>query len=88
MAEEIFNAEYECPGCNKVFNFTNIHKLQHMAVCKKPVDVKEPEEESLRPPSSSNQKIFKCAVCLKQMCLTNVEILKHKKNCKIKEERK
>lgn len=88
MAEVIFNADFECPGCNQTFNFTNIQKLQHMAVCKKPVDVKDPEEDNLRAPSSSNQKLFKCTVCLKQMHLTNVEILKHKKSCKIKEEKK
>ena len=87
MAEEIFNKDYECPGCNQTFNFTNIQKLQHLAVCKKSVEVKQPDEDSLQPPSSSNQKLFKCSVCLKQIYLTNVEILKHKKTCKIKEEK-
>lgn len=88
MAEEILNQDFECPGCNQTYNFTNIQKLQHSAVCKKPVDVKEPDEDSLRPPSSSNKKLFKCSICLmKPMYLTNTEILKHKKNCKIKEEK-
>lgn len=86
MADEMFNADFECPGCDQVFNLTNIQKLQHVAVCKKPVELQEPDESVPRA-SSSNQKLFKCSVCLKQMQLTNIEILKHKKSCKIKEEK-
>lgn len=88
MTEEIFNADFNCPGCNEIFNFTNIQKLRHVAVCKKPEEETSKEDlESLRP-TNSNQKLFKCEVCYKQMQLTNVEILKHKKICKIKEEKK
>lgn len=87
MAEEIFNAEFDCPGCSQIFNFTNIQKLQHMAVCKKPVE-EIIVDDSLRPASSSsNQKLYKCLVCLKQMHMSNIEILKHKKSCKIKVEK-
>lgn len=87
MAEEIFNNEFDCPGCHKVFNFTNIQKLQHISACKKKPDERHNEEEELKiAPTSSNQKLFKCSICLKKMYLTNVEILKHKKSCKIKEE--
>lgn len=86
MAEEIFNADFDCPGCNEMFNLTSIQKLQHMAVCKKKV-VEEPMEEETARPSSSNQKTFKCLVCLKNFVFTNVEILKHKKACKIKDEK-
>ena len=85
MAEEIFNTEFDCPGCNEIFNFTNIQKLQHIAVCKKKVEETIPEPEESRP-SSSNQKLFSCPVCLQKMHLTNIEILKHKKSCKIKKE--
>lgn len=86
MADEMFNADFECQGCNQVFNLTNIQKLQHVAVCKKPVELQEPDEPTSRP-SSSNQKLFKCSVCLQQMHLTNIEILKHKKSCRIKKEK-
>jgi hypothetical protein len=88
MAQEIFNADFNCPGCNEIFNFTNISKLRHVAVCKKPEEEDKPREEpeSSRP-TSSNQKLFKCEICFKQMHMTNIEILKHKKNCKIKEEK-
>lgn len=83
MGDEMFNAEFDCPGCNQIFNFTSIQKLQHVAVCKKKVDDKPAEEEFVKP-SSSNQKLFNCTVCLKQMYMTNIEILKHRKSCKIK----
>lgn len=86
MAEEIFNASFECPGCNQFFNFTNIKKLQHTAICKKKIEIKQPDEDEMSKASSSNQKLFKCSVCLKRMHMTNVEILKHKKSCKIKAE--
>lgn len=85
MGDEMFNAEFDCPGCNQIFNLTNIQKLQHVAVCKKKVD-ETPVEEELLKPSSSNQKLFSCSVCFKKIYMTNTEILKHKKSCKIKEE--
>lgn len=85
MGDEMFNAEFDCPGCNQMFNLTNIQKLQHVAVCKKKVD-ETPVEEELLKPSSSNQKLFSCSACFKKMYMTNTEILKHKKSCKIKEE--
>lgn len=88
MAEEIFNADFDCPGCNQIFNFTNIQKLQHTAVCKKKVEEAMPNEEDQLRPTGSNQKLFKCAICLQQMFMNNIEILKHKKSCKIKEEPK
>lgn len=86
MAEEIFNNEFNCPGCNQIHNFTSIQKLQHTAVCKKP-DEEIKIDEDIPRPSSSNQKLFKCSVCVKQMFMSNIEILKHKKSCKIKVER-
>lgn len=83
MAEEIFNNEFECPGCKLFFNFTSIQKLQHQHVCK-PVKIKDTSEKDDRPrPTSSNQKLFKCDNCGKETYMTNIEILKHKKNCKI-----
>lgn len=87
MAEEIYNNEFECQGCGEKFNFTNLQKLQHVAVCKKPEDIKVENIDDSRPSSSSkNLKLFNCTICLKEMRLTNIEILKHKKNCKIKKE--
>lgn len=84
MAEEIFNNEFQCPGCSETFNFTNIAKLQHLTVCKKKVP--EILEEEVHRPSTltSNQKLFKCEVCLQSVYMTNIEILKHRKSCKIK----
>lgn len=88
MAQEIFNNEFECPGCHEKFTFTNIQKLQHSAVCKKKNDTIIEEADIPMPSSSlsSNLKLFNCTVCLKKMHLTNVEILKHKKICKFKKE--
>ncbi|CRK97635.1 CLUMA_CG011020, isoform A [Clunio marinus] len=89
MAEEIFNTDFECPGCDEVFNFTCIQKLQHMSKCKKPeVESKEEDKSSKPKQSSSLQKLYKCPVCLKDSYMTNIEILKHKKSCKIKQESK
>jgi len=85
MAEEIFATDFECPGCQQTFNFTNLNKLQHTAVCK-PAKPEEAKEEELRP-TSSNQKRFECLLCHKTMYMTNIDILKHKKKCKVKEEK-
>jgi ATP-dependent RNA helicase DHX34 len=84
IAEEIFNNEYECPGCKCIFNLTNIQKLQHMATCKEESEVdniivKDTETRPLA--TSSNQKLYKCEVCKKEMYLSNTDILKHKKKC-------
>ncbi|KAG5680272.1 hypothetical protein PVAND_009791 [Polypedilum vanderplanki] len=85
MAEEIYMTEFECPGCNMIFNMTNIQKLQHFHVCK-PAKNEEEQKEFLQP-TSSNQKLYKCSICKKEMYMTNIDILKHKKICKvIKEE--
>lgn len=87
IAEEIFNNEFECPGCQCVFNMTNIQKLQHSATCKVETQVDDDErkkdDENMLRPSSSNQKLFKCDVCKKEMYMSNTEILKHKKKCEI-----
>lgn len=86
MAQEIFNKEFECPGCAEIFNFTNIQRLQHAAVCKKVEEAQEKKEDEDIKPTSSNQKLFKCQICSLQKYLTNIDILKHKKYCKIKAE--
>lgn len=86
LSEEVFNAEFECPGCNVTYNFLPIQKLQHQHVCK-PIKTEAPEKEALERfsvPTSSNQKLYKCAVCRKEMYMSNIDILKHKKNCKAK----
>lgn len=85
MAEEIYTNDFQCPGCDQTYNFTSMQKLQHQHVCK-PVKKKEIEEkiddDDRQRPSSSNQKLFDCNNCRRKMYLTNIEILKHKKNCK------
>lgn len=90
MAEDIFNNEFDCPGCSQIFNLTNIQKLQHTSICK-PVQAIIPEQETTShessKPSSSNQKKYDCKVCFKKLYMTNIEILKHRKSCKIKVER-
>ena len=87
MAQEIFSNDFSCPNCNEVFNFTSIDKLRHFAVCKK-IEEENTKDSEVSRPSNSNQKLFKCGVCFGEMYLTNIEILKHKKKCKIKEEKK
>lgn len=84
IEEEIFSTEFQCPGCNMMFNFTSIQKLQHQHVCKPVKDEtvdKDDFDKSLMA-STSNQKLFKCNDCKKEMYLSNIDILKHKKNCK------
>lgn len=82
MAEEIYSNDFECAGCNQVYNFTSLQKLQHQHVCK-PIKVKKSNVDDDRPrQTSSNQKLFKCGNCGKEVYMTNVEILKHKKSCK------
>lgn len=104
MAEEIFQQEFECPNCNKIFNMTSIQKLQHQKgknccwilpvrflkiffyspVCKPVESSTADTKEDFR--LSDNQKLYECKICFKKLCLTNIEILKHKKSCKIKDE--
>lgn len=84
LSEEVFSTEFECPGCSISFNFLPVQKLQHQFVCK-PVKIEpetKDEPENFLVPTSSNQKLFKCIVCRKDMYMTNIDILKHKKNCK------
>lgn len=85
IAEEIFNTEFQCPGCDMIYNFTSIQKLQHQHVCK-PIKISSADEkddsEKYLVPTSSNQKLFECLVCNKKMYMSNIDILKHKKNCK------
>jgi predicted RNA-binding Zn-ribbon protein involved in translation (DUF1610 family) len=84
MEEEIFSTEFNCPGCNLIYNFTAIQKLQHQHVCKpiKNETVDKKDLDKFLMPSSSNQKLFNCNVCKKEMYMNNIDILKHKKNCK------
>lgn len=84
MEKEIFSTEFHCPGCDMMFNFTSIQKLQHQHVCKpvKNETVDKDDSDKFLLPSSSNQKYFKCAICKKEMHLSNIDILKHKRNCK------
>ena len=84
MDEEIFNAEFQCQGCGMMYNFTSIQKLQHQHVCKPLKNETEEKDGFEKPlvPSSSNQKLFKCNVCKKEMYMSNIDILKHKRNCK------
>ncbi|KAL7030559.1 hypothetical protein ACKWTF_006707 [Chironomus riparius] len=84
MEEEIFSTEFQCPGCDLIYNFTAIQKLQHQHVCKtvKNEAVDKEDLDKFLMPSTSNQKLFKCNVCKKEMYMKNIDILKHKKNCK------
>ncbi|XP_070493229.1 probable ATP-dependent RNA helicase DHX34 [Chironomus tepperi] len=84
MEEEIFSTEFKCPCCDMLFNFTSIQKLQHQHVCKpaKKEESDKDESDKFLMPSSSNQKLFACNVCEKEMYMSKIDILKHRKYCK------
>lgn len=89
MAELIVTTEWTCSKCNGTFNLTGIQKLQHTDECNERIAAEEaknpknPDElEPNQNQSSSNTKLFACTHCNKNLYLTAIEILKHKKSCR------
>lgn len=89
MADLIVTTEWTCSKCTGTFNLTGIQKLQHTDECNERIAAeaaknpkKTDELEPFKNQSSSNTKLFTCTNCKKDLYLTAIEILKHKKICR------
>ncbi|KAL5482136.1 hypothetical protein EMCRGX_G022425 [Ephydatia muelleri] len=67
---------WACPSCQSKIAVTLAEQLQHQAQCKAAVEVKEalPELEA-----GADKRDYYCSVCEKDLQLTSIEILKHKR---------
>lgn len=89
MAELIVSTKWICPKCDGAFNLTGVQKLQHNDVCNKihSTDEADKDQQSandLEPnksQQSSNTKMFTCSNCKRELYLSAIETLKHKKSC-------
>lgn len=87
IAQLIATTEWTCPKCTGTFSITGIQKLQHIDECnqryaKEAVDQPNETPETSQGQQNSNTKLFACTVCRKDLYLTAIEILKHKKSCR------
>ncbi|CAH1184516.1 unnamed protein product [Phyllotreta striolata] len=84
IEQEIINTEFVCKHCKKSrLGSTLFGNIRHETFCSKRSDetAQEPEETEevvIQP----NSKLYHCNVCNKDLMLTPVNILKHKKSCK------
>ncbi|KAJ8939396.1 hypothetical protein NQ314_011142 [Rhamnusium bicolor] len=85
IEEEISSTPFECPHCKKTKLGCSLFKiLQHESSCADKVKVegndtnKDKEVVIVKP----NSKLYHCETCNKDLYLTPIDILKHKKNCK------
>ncbi|KAG5897825.1 hypothetical protein JTB14_011825 [Gonioctena quinquepunctata] len=82
IEEEIYQTPFECRHCkhsklgSSLFGF-----MQHESFCKDKVTVEEKQEEE-KTLVKPNSRLYNCSVCNKDLMLTPVDILKHKKLCK------
>ncbi|KAJ2949643.1 hypothetical protein O0L34_g15568 [Tuta absoluta] len=86
LYQETYNIAWTCPDCELFACFSPLERLQHRKfTCSSKEQKKETEKvkpREIRP----NAKEYKCEVCDETLYLTPVEMLKHKKSCKVKEE--
>lgn len=83
IEEEILGNPFECSHCNKTkLGYDVLRILQHESFCKMK-NVKELEKTQSDNPIiiKANSKLYRCDKCEKELHLTPVEILKHKKAC-------
>lgn len=85
IEEQMTMSPFECPVCD--FSRTGLslyEMLQHEADCKNKVKVEEGEQSETQEVAviKPNSKVFCCESCGKDLMLTPVEILKHKRTCK------
>lgn len=83
IQEEIESTPFTCQFCDETkLGYTVLKILQHEESCRllnqmKQENVQEEEKPNIKP----NSKQFHCAKCNSDLCLTPIEILKHKKSC-------
>lgn len=78
-------AAWKCDQCEITLCLSPLEKLQHkICLClKKDLKTKVKRESSVEESNKSNLKKFYCDTCDKKMFLTPVDVLKHKRNCKM-----
>ncbi|XP_028651446.2 probable ATP-dependent RNA helicase DHX34 [Erpetoichthys calabaricus] len=76
---------WTCPHCDLYMPLTPLERMQHETTCRPPgeAQTKEEEEEGVPPGKSSAasalQRDYHCDVCNRDLKLTSIEILKHKR---------
>ncbi|XP_018573100.1 probable ATP-dependent RNA helicase DHX34 [Anoplophora glabripennis] len=83
---EISTTPFECGRCGRTkLGCTVFGIMQHESKCGASVKVENEEGEKSEEKTvkvKANSKQYRCEVCRKDLCLTPIDILKHKKSCK------
>lgn len=83
IEEEIYNTPFECSHCKKTKLGYSVFKImQHETYCESKIKVVPSDSTEKDDVIKPNSKLFHCTVCQKDLYLTPVDILKHKKSCK------
>lgn len=83
MEETISNTPWECPNCNETkYSCTVFRIMQHEAFCPMKATTKNEVREKEAIVIKPNSRSYHCTVCDKDLFLTPVDILRHKKSCK------
>lgn len=83
IEETITQQEHECKYCRAELRGRGTWEtMQHEQSCRVDVKLEVVEEATTSTTVKANSKPFSCSVCNKELLLTPVEILRHKKNCK------
>lgn len=83
IEEQLCNTPFDCPNCGiREIGRSPFWILQHETFCiKKPTAEKQNMETVTSNVIKPNSKLYRCDKCDKDLYLTPVEILKHKKTC-------
>ncbi|XP_075979752.1 putative ATP-dependent RNA helicase DHX34 [Anticarsia gemmatalis] len=83
--QETYSLPWTCPNCGITVCLSPLEKLQHTQFT---CSAKDEKKEEIKPKTSRenkpNGKEYKCDICKETLYLTPVEILKHRKSCKVK----
>lgn len=86
IEDEICNTPFECPHCkNNKLGCSVFAVIQHEMFCDSKITVKAEtniDKDNNDTAVKANSKLFECTVCGKDLYLTPIDILKHKKSCK------
>ncbi|CAH0551789.1 unnamed protein product [Brassicogethes aeneus] len=83
VEESVLEEEHECIHCKMpLLGRGTFETLQHESFCRPNIKVENIDEEVTQPTIKPNSKQFTCEMCGKELFLTPVDILRHKKNCK------
>ncbi|XP_045775996.1 probable ATP-dependent RNA helicase DHX34 isoform X1 [Maniola jurtina] len=81
--EETYSLPWTCQNCDLTSCLSPLERLQHIQfTCASKPEKKE--EKIVKRDNRPNTKEYTCEICNETLYLTPVEILKHKKGCKIK----